>query len=72
MSGPSIGSLFVIQELNRVKAVNARLLFALQVARTALDAALAPDDRAYCPRCEAVVHTIDDGATCASCKLVLP
>lgn len=29
------------------------------------------DDRAYCPRCDAIVHTIDDGATCASCKLVL-
>lgn len=29
------------------------------------------EDRAYCPRCEVTVHTIDDGATCASCKLVL-
>lgn len=57
-------------EIDRLRAVNARLVFALQVARSALDAAVV-DDRAYCPRCEAIVHTIDDGETCAQCKLVL-
>ena len=37
------------------------------------DAVRAAEDPrwAYCPRCEAVVRTIDDGETCASCKLVL-
>lgn len=27
---------------------------------------------AFCPRCDDYVATIDDGATCARCKLVLP
>ena len=57
-------------EIDRLRAVNARLIFSLQVARAALEAAVV-DDRSYCPRCESIVHTIDDGATCASCKLVL-
>ena len=57
-------------EIDRLRAVNARLTFALQVARAALDAAVT-DDRAYCPRCEAIVRTIDDGETCGQCKLVL-
>ena len=26
---------------------------------------------AYCPKCEMTVSTIDDGATCGRCKLVL-
>lgn len=67
MSGP-LGENAV--ETWRLRQVNARLMFALNVARAALDAALV-DDRAYCPRCEAIVHTIDEGATCASCRLVL-
>jgi hypothetical protein len=29
------------------------------------------DPEAYCERCEAFVQTIDDGETCAKCKLVL-
>jgi hypothetical protein len=28
-------------------------------------------DLAYCPRCEQIVRTIDDGETCGQCKLVL-
>ena len=69
---PAIGE-FAVLESYRLRRVNARLLFALQVARAALESALVDgiDDREYCPRCEDVVHTIDDGATCASCKLVL-
>jgi hypothetical protein len=70
---PAIGE-FAIQELARVQAVNARLIFALQIARASLDDALqaaTSDQRAYCPRCEQVVTTIDDGETCAQCKLVL-
>lgn len=67
MSGP-LGENAV--ETLRLRQVNARLIFALQVAREVLDAALI-DDRAYCPRCESIVHTIDDGETCAQCKLVL-
>lgn len=31
-----------------------------------------PPGHAYCPRCDAVGPTIDDGETCARCKLVLP
>lgn len=30
-----------------------------------------PVQRAWCPRCECEVDTIDDGETCAVCKLVL-
>lgn len=30
------------------------------------------DPDAYCPRCERFGPTIDDGETCARCKLVLP
>ena len=69
---PAIGE-FAVVEAHRLRQVNARLLFALRVAQTALEAALVDgvDDRAYCPRCDCIVHTIDDGATCASCRLVL-
>lgn len=31
----------------------------------------ARDPEAYCSRCETFVQTIDDGETCARCKLVL-
>jgi hypothetical protein len=31
-----------------------------------------PAGYAYCPRCDIVGATIDDGETCARCKLVLP
>ena len=61
-------------EVKRLRAVNSRLIFSLQIARAALDDALqeqASKQRAYCPRCEQVVRTIDDGETCAQCKLVL-
>ena len=70
---PAIGE-FAVVEAHRLRQVNARLLFALQVARAALDDALqeaASDQHAYCPRCEQIVLTIDDGETCAQCKLVL-
>ena len=30
------------------------------------------DGRAFCPRCQEIVDTVDDGATCGRCKLVLP
>lgn len=30
------------------------------------------DGEAFCPRCQEIVHTVDDGATCGRCKLVLP
>jgi len=70
---PAIGE-FAVQEAYRLRQVNARLLFALQLARAALNDALqaeASDRREYCPRCEQIVLTIDDGETCAQCKLVL-
>lgn len=64
-------------EIDRLRLVERRLLLALQLARTAIDAALG--DRklepivewAYCRRCETNVPTIDNGETCAHCKLVL-
>ena len=65
---------FAVVEAHRLRQVNARLLFALQLARAALDGALqeaSSEQREYCPRCEQVVTTIDDGETCAQCKLVL-
>jgi hypothetical protein len=65
---------FAVLEAHRLRQVNARLLFALQVARASLDDALqeaASEQREYCPRCEQMVKTIDDGETCAQCKLVL-
>ena len=49
-------------------------IFALTVARCALEefgTTVVPDDRAFCPRCDSIVFTIDEGETCASCKLVL-
>lgn len=70
---PDIGE-FAVQELARVLEVNKRLILALTIARAGLDDALqesASDQRAYCPKCEQVVLTIDDGETCAQCKLVL-
>lgn len=61
-------------EVKRLRAVNLRLIFSLQIARAALDDAVqerASKQRAYCPRCESIVRTIDDGETCGQCKLVL-
>lgn len=47
-----------------------------QARLAALDIAAAnrrlPAGYAYCPRCDIPGPTIDDGATCAHCKLVLP
>lgn len=31
-----------------------------------------PPGEAYCPRCDITGPTIDDGETCARCKLVVP
>lgn len=76
---PAIGE-FAVIEAHRLREVNTRLIFALQAAREALDAALGGSrpvyalpvyGLAYCPRCDQVVRTIDDGETCAQCKLVL-
>jgi Zn finger protein HypA/HybF involved in hydrogenase expression len=71
---PAIGE-FAALEAERLRQVNARLLFALQVARAALDAAVTQTEVrpgwAWCPLCEQVQPTIDDGETCAQCKLVL-
>jgi len=69
---PAIGE-FAVVEAHRLRQVNARLLFALQVARAALEAALVDpmERREFCPRCEQLVRLTDDGETCASCKLVL-
>ena len=39
-------------------------------ALAALDGGIKPG-WAYCPLCEQVVRTIDDGETCSQCKLVL-
>lgn len=62
-------------EIDRQRSINARLIYALQCAGVAIDAALKQQvgagDQAYCPRCEMMVATIDDGETCAECKLVL-
>jgi len=33
---------------------------------------LATPELAYCPRCDKVQPTTDNGETCAVCKLVLP
>lgn len=69
---PAIGE-FAILEAHRLRQVNARLLFALQVAHTALEAALVEpiERREFCPRCEQLVRLTDDGEACAQCKLVL-
>lgn len=69
---PAIGE-FSVVEAHRLRQVNARLLFALQVARVALEAALVDpvDRREFCPRCEQLVRLTDDGEACAQCKLVL-
>lgn len=62
-------------EIDRLRALNARLIYALQCGRAAIDSGLGiafPSPQpAYCPRCEQVVTTIDDGEACAQCKLVL-
>jgi hypothetical protein len=72
MVSPAIGEHAVI-EAHRLRQVNARLLFALQVARAALESALVDplERREFCPRCEQVVRLTDDGEACAQCKLVL-
>lgn len=69
---PAIGE-FAVLEAYRLRQVNARLLFALQVARAALEAALVGplERREYCQRCEQLVRLTDDGEACAQCKLVL-
>ena len=61
-------------EIDRLRAVNRRLIFTLTVARAALEefgTTVIPDGMAYCPRCDNIVYTVDDGATCAACRLVL-
>ena len=64
-------------EIDRIRAVNDRLMVALRIAHSAIEAALAaevhnPDNGfGYCPRCGGVVRLIDDGETCCQCKLVL-
>lgn len=63
------------KENERLKLVNQRLILALEAVlvatRAALDNAKAADGWEYCPRCEQIQPTIDEGATCASCHLVL-
>ena len=72
MVSPAIGE-FSVVEAHRLRQVNARLLFALQVARAALESALVDpiERREFCPRCEQMVRLTDDGEACAQCKLVL-
>ena len=70
---PAIGE-FAVLESYRLRRVNARLLFALQVARAALDAALVESvdaRREWCPRCEQAVTLTSDGEACSRCLLVL-